>query len=297
MTLPNFLIIGAAKSGTTAIYTYIKQHPEIFMSSLKELRYFSNFNPPPGHIPYHRSVGSLEAYESYFDDVKDEKIYGESTPMYLYTPGTAERIQAVIPDVKMLAILRNPIDRAVSAYTHGLRDWIETADTFREALRLEPERIEAGWGMLWHYVNAGYYYQQLQRYYAVFDPSQILVVLHDDLVADTDALLVKIFNFLNVNPSFKPDTSSRPNVSGFPKSDFWYQLMKRVFYNDNFVKRMSRKLIPQKTREKITTGLRRANMEKKEIPEDIRSHLIELFRDDIQNLSKLINRDLSNWLS
>ena len=72
MTLPNFLIIGAAKSGTTAIYTYIKQHPEIFMSSKKELRYFSNINPPPKNIPYHEGISSLEEYKSYFENVKNE---------------------------------------------------------------------------------------------------------------------------------------------------------------------------------------------------------------------------------
>jgi len=181
MTLPNFLIIGAAKSGTTALYTYLKQHPEIFMSTPKELRYFSNVSSPPEGIPHHRAVFSLEEYKSYFDAVTDEKAYGESSPMYLYTPGTAERIRTAIPDVKILAILRNPIDRAYSAYTHALRDWIETAETFEEALEKEPERIGAGWGMLWHYANAGYYYEQLSRYYKVFDPDQIRVFLHDDL--------------------------------------------------------------------------------------------------------------------
>ena len=205
MTLPNFLIIGAAKSGTTAIYTYIKQHPQIFMSPRKELRFFSNITPPPPDVPkeyIHEGVSTLEEYASFFDNVRDEKAYGESSPMYLYTPGTAERIKATLPDVKLFAILRNPVDRAYSAYTHGLRDWIEPATTFEKALALEKERIQAGWGMLWHYTQAGFYYEQLKRYYEIFDQKQIMVVLHDDLVHDVDSLLRNLFTLLGCRSRF-----------------------------------------------------------------------------------------------
>jgi hypothetical protein len=297
MTLPNFLIIGAAKSGTTALYTYLKQHPEIFMSTPKELRYFSNFSTPPEGIPHHHAVSSLEEYTAYFDAVTDEKAYGESSPMYLYTAGTAERIKTVIPDVKLLAILRNPIDRAYSAYTHALRDWIETAETFEEALEKEPERIEAGWGMLWHYAHAGLYYEQLSRYYNVFDPDQIRVFLHDDLVKDVESLLTEIFLFLDVDPNFKPDTSSRPNVSGFPKNKFLHELMKKVFINDNPIKRISRALFPETLRQKVMLSLRNPNLEKRQMPKVIRQQLQEFFAEDIQNLGRLINRDLSHWLN
>jgi len=299
MTLPNFLIIGAAKSGTTAIYTYIKQHSNIYMSPRKELRYFSNINPPNKDVPndyVHKGVSTLKEYESYFDGVTNEHVYGESSPMYLYTPGTAERIKAVIPDVKLLAILRNPVDRAFSAYTHGLREWKEPAATFEEALQKEPERIKAGWGMLWHYTKAGFYYQQLNRYYQVFNPQQIKVVLYDDLLTDATHLLQSIYKFLEVDDQFEPDTSLRPNVSGFPKNEMFHKLMERLFIDDNLIKRISQVIIPKNMQKLAMVKLRETNLEKRKMPTEIRTYLQELFREDIQILEDLIDRDLSHWL-
>ena len=300
MTLPNFLIIGAAKSGTTALYTFLKQHPDIYMSPRKELRYFSNFpaeksDAPPGFV--HKDVDTLSEYESYFDGVTDERIFGESSPMYLYTPGTAERIQETLPNVKLLAILRNPVDRAYSAYTHALREWKEPAGSFQEALALEPERIRAGWGMLWHYTRAGLYHEQLSRYFKIFDPQQICVALYDDLISDPSALLRHIFNFLGVYPDFEPDISSRPNVSGFPKNERLHNFMKRLFLEDNLIKRISQAIVPEKIRRRAMIKLRGANLEKRELPPDIRSQLKDQFRADIEQLQGLIGRDLSHWLA
>lgn len=299
MTLPNFLIIGAAKSGTTAIYTYIKQHPQIFMSPRKELRFFSQITAPNPDVPpeyVHQGVATLAEYESYFEGVTSEIAIGESSPMYLYTPGTAERIQAVLPEVKLLAILRNPVARAHSAYTHGLREWKEPASSFREALSLEPERIAAGWGMLWHYRQAGFYFEQLSRYYRVFDPSQIKVVLHDDLIRDTDGLLRDVFTFLGVDPDFKPDVSARPNVSGYPRSRFAHQVMRRLFVDNNPIKWLSQRLVPAKMRKRVMVNLREANLEKRSLDPDLRRELQAVYREDIQNLANLIGRDLNHWL-
>ena len=297
--LPNFLIIGAAKSGTTAIYTYIKQHPDIFMSPKKELRYFSNINPQPKAVPkqyIHESVSTLEEYKHYFDTVAHEKIIGESSPTYLYTPGTAENIKSHIPNVKLLAILRNPVDRAYSAYTHALREWKEPAKSFEEGLALETQRINAGWGMLWHYVNAGHYHKQLLRYYQCFKASQIKVVLHDDLVKSPEKLLEDLFIFLDVDPNFHPDISSRPNVSGFPKNKWFDNFLRTLFLEDNFLKRISQGLFNTTFRKKITTKIRKANLEKRAMPLELRKQLAAIFSEDIHDLEKLINRDLSHWL-
>jgi len=300
MTLPNFLLIGAAKSGTTALYAYIKQHPEVFMSTPKELRYFSYTGPYPEDLDedyIHRGVTTLEEYTSHFEDVKNEKAIGEASPMYVYTPGTAERIRTVIPDVKLLAILRNPVDRAFSAYMHAIRDWKEPAASFKEALEKEQERISAGWGILWHYTQAGFYHEQLNRYYQVFDPHQIKVVLYEDLVKDSNGLLRDIFSFLGVDPTFIPDTTARPNVSGFPKNPKFHQFMYRLFMQDNVIKRVSRVIFPKAFRQNVMVNMRLTNLEKRSIPEDIYDRLKNLFRQDINNLEKLIGRDLSNWVN
>jgi hypothetical protein len=299
MTLPNFLIIGAAKSGTTAVHAYINQHPDIFMSDPKELRFFSYTGLPPKGLPdvyIHQGVTKLEEYQLCFQNVADEKIVGEASPMYLYTPGTAERIKQVIPDVKMLAILRNPIDRAFSAYMHAIRDWIEPAGSFKEALQFEQERINAGWGMLWHYTNAGFYFKQLTRYYLVFNSDQIKVVLYDDLVNDVSALLVDIFAFLEIDTTFKPDITAHPNVSGFPKSQNYHKFLYQLFMKDNPIKRLSRHIVPKSMRQKSMIQLRSMNLEKRAMPLEIRRQLIQLYYDDIKNLEELIHRDLSLWV-
>jgi hypothetical protein len=299
MTLPNFLIIGAAKSGTTAIYAYIKQHPDIFMATPKELRYFSYSGPDPENLSeeyIHKGVTTLEAYQQHFSEVASQKIIGEASPMYLYWPGTAERIKETIPDVKMLAILRNPVDRAYSSYMHAIRDWREPAGSFNAALEKEQERIDAGWGILWHYRNAGFYYQQLSRYYDIFEPDQIKVALYDDLLSNPFALIKDIFAFLEVDQAFSPDISSHPNISGFPKNKRFHEFMNQLFQKDNPIKTISRKLFPESLRRKVMEKMREPNLEKLVMPIDTRLELIESFHDDIRNLEKLIQRDLSLWL-
>ena len=299
MTLPNFLILGAAKSGTTAIYTYIKQHPQIYMSPRKELRYFSNHIEVPNNVPMdyvHRGVKTLEEYEHYFDAITSETIYGESSPMYLYYPGVAERIKETIPNAKLFAILRNPVDRAYSAYTHGLREWKEPAKSFEEALSLESEREQIGWGMLWQFTKVGFYYQQLKRYYDIFDPGQIMVVLYDDLRRSVDNLLKDIFTFLKVDPDFNPDTSARPNVSGFPKSKLTHEMMRHLFLTDNPIKRIGRKIFRDKFRRQTINNIRELNLEKRKMSQETRKELNQVFYEEIQNLEKLIDRDLSHWI-
>lgn len=299
MTLPNFLIIGAAKSGTTALHEFINQHPEIYMSSRKELRFFSNITSPPSGLSdefIHSGVSTLDEYKSYFENVNNEKVVGESSPMYLYIPGTAERIKAIIPDVKILAILRNPVDRAYSAYMHAIRDWKESSRSFSEALEREEERIDAGWGMLWHYKRAGLYYEQLDRYYRLFQQEKIKVVLYDDLVTDASSLVQNIFEFLDVNPEFIPDTNQHPNVSGFPRSPKFHSIIKQLYILDNPIKRISRKIIPKTIRQESMTRLRLLNMEKRPMPEKIRHELIDFFQQDIKKLENLICRDLTFWL-
>lgn len=298
--LPNFLILGAAKSGTSALYTYLKQHPDIFMSELKELRFFSYTGPAPASVPeiyLHLGVTSLEEYQSHFAAVRYEKAIGESSPMYLYTPGTAERIQAVLPEARLIAILRNPVDRAYSAYLHAVREWREPARNFEEALSLEESRIAAGWGMLWHYKKAGFYSEQLLRYSPIFPPEKIKVVLYDDLVAKPQQLLSELFTFLGVDPTFMPDMTERPNVTGVPRSRLIYHLSRDLFSKDNPIKSLSRLLFPKSWRNLFTSLVQSKNLKKQSMPPDIQESLTEYFCNEILRLQDLLERDLSCWLT
>ncbi len=185
MTLPNFLIIGAAKSGTTSLYVYLMQHPEIYMSPVKETHFFSfdsesKMTKGPGD-PIHKAITDFNEYQALFDGVTDEKAIGEASTSYLYRPEAPGRIHKILPDAKLIAILRNPADRAFSAYMHVVRDERETAKDFAEALSYEENRKAAGWEPIWHFTSVGHYYEHLKRYYDLFHPDQIKVYLHEDL--------------------------------------------------------------------------------------------------------------------
>ena len=149
MTLPNFLVIGAAKSGTSSLYMYLKQHPEIYMSPIKEPHFFSfddesKMTKGPGD-PIHKAITNFDDYQAQFDGVTDEKAIGEASTSYLYRPEAPGRIHAMLPDAKLIVILRNPVDRAFSAYMHVVRDKRETSKDFAEALSKEESRKAAGW--------------------------------------------------------------------------------------------------------------------------------------------------------
>ena len=187
MTLPNFLIIGAAKGGTTSIAEYLKQHPQIYISPIKEPFFFSlegqkpSFCGPGDQHAFSLAVTDIADYRQLFEGVKNEVAIGEASTTYLYTSHSAEKIYQYIPQVKLIAVLRNPVERAYASYLHLVRDGYETIMDFSEALNQEQQRIHDNWMLLWHYKQVGFYYSQLKHYFNRFNPQQIKVYLYDDL--------------------------------------------------------------------------------------------------------------------
>ena len=300
MTLPNFLIIGAAKSGTTALYRYLKQHPDIFMSSRKEPHFFSYTNDTKltnGPGDYIRTaVTDFAQYQMLFQKAKNEKAIGEASPTYIYVPGTAQKIQTTLPSVKIIAILRNPADRAFSAYMHLIRDGFETISDFELALSKEQERIADNWGPIWHYTKAGFYFEQLLPYYRLFEKQQLKIIIYDDFQQDPLKVMRNLFSFLDVDNSFTPDMSAKPNVSGIPKNKNLQKMMDFLFNQNNPIRDISRKVFSEDIRWRVTSGLRNKNLNQPAIPYKLRKYLIEIFQDDIIRLQKLIDYDLSKWL-
>lgn len=301
MNLPNFLIIGAAKSGTSALYRYLGQHPQIYMSARKEPHFFSfnsrtKFTQGPGDtIPL--AITEFSEYCSLFEGVTDETVIGEASPTYLYVPGTAERISKTLPDVKMIAILRQPVERAYSAYMHVVRDGREPVSDFCKAIYEEERRIEDNWGPIWHYINGGFYYKQLMRYFSLFSDSQVKVILYDDFKENALKTIKGVFDFVGVESNFSPDVSVKPNVSGFPKSMFFHKLIHNTFMKDNPIKWISRLFIPEELRWRFTTMIRNKNLVKKPLSNNLKRRLTKRFYyEEIMRLQDLLDRDLSAWL-
>jgi hypothetical protein len=295
--MPNFIVIGAGKSGTTALHRYLKQHPEIYMSSPKELRFFPfedrppDFRGPGDKEDMETAVKTIEDYRARFTEGARFPARGESSPLYLYYPRTAERIRHHIPDVKLIAILRHPADRAYSQYLMKRRDGREHLN-FADALAAEEQRISNGWSHHWHYRRRGFYAAQLRLYFDLFKREQIRIYLYEDYVADPVGLMQDIFRFLNVDDSFVPDVSVRHNVSNVPRS----RALQTFLTEPRPVKNLFKSYVPASWSRGVGDRLRRHNITKPPLPEKLRRQLIETYREDITELQHMLGRDLSHWL-
>ncbi|MGP1383516.1 MAG: sulfotransferase domain-containing protein [Thainema sp.] len=295
MALPNFLIIGTAKGGTTSLYYYLNQHPQIFMSPVKEPRFFAlegedlNFCSPD-ELFTENSVVTFSEYCNLFSGVTNELAIGEASPLYLYSHKAPARIKHYIPDVKLIAIIRDPVERAYASYMHYVREGYEKL-SFSEALAEEEKRIHENWVYMWYYKRCGYYYEQVKRYLETFESSQVKILLYDDLKRDTLSVLKEIYDFIGVDNSFVPDLSVL-NASGVPKFRFLYNLLDR----GNPLRGML-KILPQDLRRSVANPLRKWNLDKPPMPVEAKDDLRQLYQDDILKLQDLIQRDLSAWLA
>ena len=176
MTMPNFFIVGAQKAGTTSLYHYLDQHPQVYMSPIKEPYFFDHEMDSEGEVVRrdfggHRQpprFANIGEYSALFEGVQNERAIGEATPLYIYAPGAPERIERHAPGAKAIALLRHPADRAYSAFLHAVRIGAEPLTDFAQALREEPFRVRNGWHYVFHYRSRGLYYQQLNHLYEVF---------------------------------------------------------------------------------------------------------------------------------
>jgi hypothetical protein len=299
--LPTFLVIGAAKSGTTALHHYLRQHPDVFLPASQEPSFFSfeGTRPDfrgPGGIAASVNTGAvtdLDAYRDLFRPAGGRAARGEVSPVYLYWPGTAERILAHVPDVKLCVILRNPVDRAFSAYMHAVREGKEPLE-FPSALVAEPERIAQRWGFLWRYADLGHYTEQLRRFYDVFPASQIHVGLYDDLQRDPVGVCASVQRFIGVDDGFRPDVRVRHNVSGAPRSRAVQQLLSRKGPLRPLATGAAALVGRQRLRRWQVT-LHNANLRTVEFPEDVRAELVDRFSAEIDELAGMIGKDLSHW--
>jgi len=300
--LPNFLIIGAARAGTTSLYSYLKQHPQIFMSPRKEPRFFAfegrmEQKGPFGSQPLPPYSIKWEEYIKLFDKVKDEKIIGEASTIYLYHPEAPKRIQRYLGDsVKMVAILRNPIERVISHYMYNLRRGAEPCTTVEEAIEAEEVRIARGWAEFFHYKRMGLYGQQLQRYWNIFSPNNLRIFLYEDFQQDPMSVVKQVFDFLEIESSFIPDTSKVYNPSGNTRFSLLSFLIRQT---PRPVKRLAKVLLPEGIRYKVIEWEMWRNVrptQKPQISPEIRKSLLEYYRQDILKLQELLDRDLSHWL-
>jgi hypothetical protein len=291
MTMPNFLIIGAMKSGTTALYYYLEQHPEIYMSPVKEPNFFSSQEQENAAD----TVTHIGTYQHLFRGASGEKAIGEASHSYLYEPGAAAEIRRYIPEARLIAILRNPIDRAYSHFLHMVRTGAEPLDDFAQALREDEVGIHKERSFQ-DYIERGLYYDQLERYFGTFLREQVRVYLYEDLSGAPISTVQDAFRFLKVDDSFVPDVSLRRNVSGNPK----YKILDRLLRSQSRIKHAAKIYLPARMRWRLSKAfddLKTRNLvEPPPLQPEVRQQLIRVYREDILKVQELIHRDLSGWL-
>jgi hypothetical protein len=238
------------------------------------------------------AVKTLEEYQTHFTEGAHYSARGESSPLYLYYPRSAERIRHYIPDVKLIAVLRHPADRAYSQYLMAKRDERECLN-FSDALAAEEQRIADGYSHYWHYRQRGFYAAQLRPYFDLFKREQLRIYLYEDYLSDPVELLRDIFRFLKVDDTFVPDMSVRHNESKIPRNRALQVFLTQPRVSKNLVKRF----VPVRWTRRIGDRLRRQNLTKPPFPLETRRHLIDVYREDIRELQDMLGRDLSHWLT
>lgn len=295
--LPNLLLIGEAKAGTTSIHRYLDQHPNIFMSEVKEPGFFA-FEGTSGRIPMIRDrpfVTALEAYEALFDKAGDARIIGESSPFYLdfASSSVISRIRTYLPAVRILAIVRHPVDQAYSRFVMWQRGGRTRGLGFREAFLSDMATF--------HDLQVDFrgeeplvksYHDRLRLYVEAFDEARIKIMVYDDLVADPARFMADIYRFLDVDTAVANDFRVKVNQGGM----YRFKTVAALLNRPNPVRWLARRLIPDATRTALRhRALRYVSKPAPPLDPDVRAELCALVSEEITNLERLVGRDLSAW--
>lgn len=263
--LPNFLIIGAERCGTTWVHRCLDEHPEVFVPKAKELHFF-NYDFDKGR----------EFYESYFADAAGYRMVGEISPGYLYKMEVAEHIAEYVPDAKLIVIFRDPVERAFSAYNFFKERY--KGMTFEEALDNYSTLLERG-----------LYYQQVMHYLKYFSHDQFLFLLFDDLTNSNRDFIRRIYRFLEVDENFVPSVFDKVmNAPIFPgMQDVIYKLKLDLIID----------LVKKSPADRLIRNLYmwKKNRSNPSIKKSTRERLAAYYSESNRQLGELIGRDLSHW--
>jgi hypothetical protein len=297
--LPNFVLAGPAKSGTTALYLMMRQHPQIFFPGTKEPRFFAYSDAPPRYAGpgdekrfNKTTIHRLEDYLELYKDIGDAIAIGDASPIYMHVPKAVYTMKKYIPNAKIIIMLRNPVERAFSVYLQHLRDGDEKL-SFEEAIQQEEKRIIQNWGLGWRYLSLGYIADQIERYLEAFGETQVFFVLYDNFRRDNIETLKELFTFLGVDSNYSPSIV-KANVGGIVKNQWLYSLL-----SSTRRLRVLRPMIPVKYRR--IANLWRLNMQsnlvdKPKLPREQIVTLTKLYEKDIRKTEVVTGLDLSEWL-
>jgi Sulfotransferase family len=300
--LPDFLIIGAPKAGTSALHAALTQHPQLFLSGVKEPKYYMCGDSPP---PTYKGPGDAHSnqewiwqrqrYMGLFAPARGDVLCGESTPFYLYNRDARRRIATDIPHARLIAVLRDPVDRLYSNWMHLWVDGLEPCEDVVEAVSREPSRVDAGWAPFWHYQRLGLYGRQLADLFALFPREQVLLLRYRDLVQEPERTISDVCRFLGVAESAVstvPVDNARPFVPPSPRTRVLGHLIRGgartgAFLPPQVWRRASRALVGHLHR--------RGHAERPKLSSQQRFSLLEPFLADIDLLEQITGQSFDEW--
>lgn len=302
---PNFFIVGVSKAGTTSLYNYLNQHPQIFMSPIKEPNYFSKdlkeikgnliynipwskdlrsfFNGTSSKVHSHVWIQEQNQYRLLFKNVTTEMAIGEASPSYLQSMVASREIKTFNPSAKIIILLRDPIERAFSHYLMDLRlNEINIKTTFLQAVKSYPRLLDRG-----------LYYKKVKRYIDIFLQENIKIYLYSELKNNKHVLLEDLFRFLGVDSHFKVNVNKIYNKAVMPRFSFVNVFLSK---NSHLRRLINRYLVflPHQLRQLLSTlFITEKNVQK--LTKEDKIQLFQFYQKDIYKLTKLINLDLSHW--
>ncbi len=299
MALPDFFVAGAPKAGTTALHAALARHPALYMSAVKEPKFFLTDGPPPvrggpGDVQtYREHVWRRDHYEALFDPAPAGVLRGESTPFYLYRRDAQRRIRALIPGARLIVVLRDPVERAHSNWTHLWSAGLDPVGDFVAACAEEERRIAAGWADFWQYTALGRYGEQLEHLYTVFPREQVLVFRYRALIEQPAQVLDQICAFLGV-PQGVLSEVPRENVTAHPQRSLRHRAVSRALRAAVAVSGV----LPGAS---AVTGsleriLQRDSPPRQPLTWAQRQALIPRFEADIRRLELITGEDFGDWL-
>lgn len=286
--LPNFLIVGAPKAGTTSLYHYLSDHPDVFMSNPKEVNYFSREAIEAQCLYYDDiKIKTLSDYESLFKPVINEKTIGEGSVSYLYYTDTPRKILETLGNIKIIIMLRDPIDRGFSHYLMDRKLGLVNS-SYSEIVSQSGQHKHQH---LYYqqYVKLGLYYEQVKRYLDTFRDQSVKIILQEDLRDNPDQTIIQLYEFLGINTTYKSDLSIKHNSFSEPKNPLVHSL-----YSSHFLRTTVKNILPKAILRGIKNCLFQRTI-KPSIDTQTLSTLSKLYREDLDKLSTLIGIDLSNW--
>ena len=295
---PDFYVVGAPKCGTTSLYEYLRQHPDIFLPKIKEPHYFGE------DLHWRKRVIARESYESLYSNVPSSKRAGDMSVFYLVSQTAAVEIAKVRPDAKIIVMLRDPLSMLPSLHRQALKTGDEVYTNLISAIEAEPARAAGlididmenpGVMQMLYYSQIAQYAEQVQRYFRVFGRENVHVILFEDFVGDTVGSVRAAFQHIGVDPTFTPTIALHNEGASIRHVTLW----RLIKHPPRGVRRLWRKILPGVIRGHILHKAGRLVMSKGKAPEmspALRSMIIDMYREDVAKLEVLIQRDLSGWL-